>query len=685
MKNAKLDLARFLLPDFLSVVKARLSTAVCLGLLIFPVDAVSAAPSGPQSPVQNSDYKVPIRLACVGDSITEGSGAAKGMSYPAQLQVLLGESWQVKNFGVGGRTLMRSGDFPYWKEDRFKQAQEFDPNVVVIMLGTNDTKPQNWSHKEEFEKDYRDLVKTFQNLKSKPRIFLCRAVPVPGAGNFGINEAGIQEQIPIVDRLAKEVGAGVIDMHAALIEKANLLPDRVHPNTEGAGEMAKAAYQVLTGMDPSKIMRPNSLFRSNAVLPRDVEFPVWGTAADGTKITVQFAGQNVTTTAAGGKWTVRLKPLHASADPKPMKITGSTTITLDNILVGDVWLASGQSNMERQLGPRKPQQDIVGWQEAAAAAKFPLIREYKLPEKFSNAPVDDGEGRWAVCSPETAPDFSAVGFFFARELQPKVKVPIGIIHSAWGGTVVEAWTSAEALKEEGIAMSDVKNQNSPAALYQGMIAPLLPFPIKGVIWYQGESNNSNAKEYRDRFPAMIADWRKHWKSPKLPFFFVQIAPFKDMSPEIREAQFLALEKVPATAMAVATDVGDANDIHPTNKEPVGVRLSLGARAIAYGEKIEYSGPLYQSMKVSGDKVGIMFSHVGKGLQAKGGELKGFTIAGADGNFVPAAAEIRGGAVIVSSKDVPQPKAVRYGWANVPDVNLFNQEGLPASPFRTDVD
>ncbi|MEO7101081.1 MAG: GDSL-type esterase/lipase family protein [Luteolibacter sp.] len=238
--------------------KAQSSSVCFLGLLFCFTNLVSADPVDPQSPIKISAYKSPVRLACVGDSITQGSGAAKGKSYPAQLQELLGGGWQVGNFGVSGRTLMRSGDFPYWNEAKFKQAQEFKPDVVVIMLGTNDTKPGNWSHKDEFEKDYRDLVKTFQNLQSKPRVFVCRAVPVPEPGNYGINEAAIQEQIPMVEKLAKDLGAGVIDMHAALMGKENLLPDHVHPNTEGAGEMAKAAYKVLTGMDPAKIIFPSN-------------------------------------------------------------------------------------------------------------------------------------------------------------------------------------------------------------------------------------------------------------------------------------------------------------------------------------------------------------------------------------------------------------------------------------------
>ena len=218
-----------------------------------------------------------------------------------------------------------------------------------------------------------------------------------------------------------------------------------------------------------------------------------------------------------------------------------------------------------------------------------------------------------------------------------------------------------------------------------MIAPIIPYAIKGAIWYQGESNASKAKQYRTLFPAMIADWRARWKQGAFPFLFVQIAPFKGQPPEIREAQFLTLAQVENSAMAVTTDVGDANDIHPSKKEPVGQRLALAARALAYGDKIEYSGPLYESMTVENGKAVIRFRHLGGGIVAKDGPLKGFTIAGRDGQFVPAEAEIKGSTVVVSAVGISEPRAVRYGWENVPDVNLFNKEGLPASPFRTDVD
>lgn len=447
--------------------------------------------------------------------------------------------------------------------------------------------------------------------------------------------------------------------------------------------MAEEGHQALTGQDPATITRVNSLFRDNAVLQRGVELPVWGTAEDGTKVTVEFAGQSATSTAAGGKWTVKLKPLSANATGAEMKITGSNTIAIENLLVGDVWLASGQSNMQRPLKPLKGQKGIIGWEDAVASADFPLIRDYEVAKQFGGTASTEANGTWQVCSKDTAGGFSGVAFFFARALQPAIKVPLGIIHSSWGGTRIEAWTDMDVLKAAGVKTDTGKAQNSAAALNNGMIEPLLPFPIKGVIWYQGESNRGNVREYGRLFPAMIADWRKRWQSPELPFLFVQLPPYKKTPPEFREMQAATAAKVAHTAMAVTTDVGNEKDVHPLDKVPVGKRLALAARAVAYGEGIPYSSPVYQAMKVADGKVVLSFTHADGGLVAKDGSLKGFTIAGEDGNFIPAEAEIRGSEVVVGSKDVPQPKAVRYGWSNVPDVNLWNKDGLPASPFRTD--
>lgn len=618
-------------------------------------------------------------------------------------------------------------------------------------------------------------------------------------------------------------------------------------------------------------VRPNSLFADNAVLQRGKELPVWGTARDGERVTIEFAGQKVLTVAKDGKWQVRLKPMKVAVTPRTMTIIGENTVTLTNILVGDVWVASGQSNMERPLGPREGQKPIVNWQAEAAAADYPAIREYYVPEHLAYAPAVDANGRWRICSPQTVQDFSAVGYFFARDVYQAEKVPIGILFTAWGGTVAEAWTSADSLKSMADFKSDLEfvkqtashpestqsqfaerlarwyaendpgsardanwsaaelslagwtltnlprlfddnfdgviwfrkeiglpaswageaavlrlgaiddadttwvngvqvgatdnwlaqrnypvpagvltpgrnviairaldtggvggftgkpeqlkmeivgegqiapiplagewysregcsltntppvppkpdnNPNRATVLYNAMIAPLQSFPIKGVIWYQGESNNGRANQYQELFPLLISDWRLGWHCGEFPFLFVQIAPYRDMKPDLREAQFLTLKTSPHTAMAVITDAGDANDIHPAQKQVPGQRLALAARALAYGEKLEYSGPLFDSMRVEGDRAVISFTHTGGGLVAKDGALKGFVIAGADKNFVTAKAEIRGMKVVVWSDQVRVPMAVRYGWANVPDVNLFNKEGLPASPFGTDND
>lgn len=438
-------------------------------------------------------------------------------------------------------------------------------------------------------------------------------------------------------------------------------------------------------------VKPNPLFADGAVLQRGQVVPVWGSADEGEKVTVEFGNQKLTTTTQDGKWRVDLKSLEAGG-PFTMKISGKNTLEIKNLLVGEVWVCSGQSNMEMKLSGIDPNK------EEQAKANFPKVRMFTVKRTTAASPQTEHKGSWSECTPENAGSFSAVGYFFAKDLHEKLAVPIGLVHSSWGGTAAQAWTSIEGLKAHPElkpfavradaavkkAANTPVNHGHPTSLYNGMIAPIVPYAMKGVIWYQGETNRFNPKQYQTLFPALITDWRNKWKQGDFPFLYVQVAPYKEMPPEIREAQFLTLSKSKHTAMTVTTDVGDANDIHPKAKQPVGHRLALAARAMAYGEKIEYSGPLYASMKVSGDAIELSFKHVGGGLVAKDGDLKGFTIAGADGKFVPAKALIKGDKILVSADEVKSPKAVRYGWANVPDVNLFNKDGLPASPFRTDV-
>ncbi len=474
---------------------------------------------------------------------------------------------------------------------------------------------------------------------------------------------------------------------------------------------------------------PNPLFTDGAVLQRDKPVPVWGTARDGEKVTVEFENQKLNTTAADGKWSVNLKPLKAGG-PFTMTITGDNQVTVKDLLVGEVWLCSGQSNMHfRMVSVENSAQEI-------AAANDPNLRFFNVPQQMAQSPTTALQGDWKRVSPETAGECSAVAYYFGRELQQKLGVPVGLLISSVGGTRIESWMRAETLAATGESTDLVKKwsdisamefarigaeysafqyqrdqvhpkaakeakaqgqpvppppvapkirtHDCPSALHNGMIAPLQPFAIRGAIWYQGESNSGQPAPYEKLLPALIGDWRRVWGEP-FPFLFVQIAPHRNTHPAFREAQLRIWQKTPLTAMAVTADVGDANNIHPTRKEPVGQRLALAAQVLAYGERVEYSGPIYDSMKAKDGEIVLNFKHVGGGLISKDGELKGFTIAGADKKFVPAKAEIQGSTIIVSAEGMADPKAVRYGWANVPDVNLFNHEGLPASPFRTDSD
>ena len=475
-----------------------------------------------------------------------------------------------------------------------------------------------------------------------------------------------------------------------------------------------------------------AVFSDNMVLQRGMAIPIWGTADAGEKVTVTLGDQSASAVVdRAGRWMVKLKPLDA-AGTVALQITGKNTITLKNVLVGEVWICSGQSNMEWRVRNSTDSENEI------AAARYPKIRLFQVKKAVAAEPLSETEGAWVECSPETIPDFTAVGYFFGRELHNTLDVPVGLIKTAWGGTPAEAWTSNAMLKTDPdfrpildrwatiLATADQIAQqhekrvaqwqeaakkakadgkpvprrprspvgpNHPhraSGLYNGMIAPLLPFAIKGAIWYQGESNASRAYQYRKLFPAMIRDWRKNWAQGDFPFLFVQLANFRQVVEEpaesdwaeLREAQSMTLS-LPNTGMAVIIDIGEANNIHPKNKQDVGRRLGLAAGKIAYGRDVVYSGPVMTSITIENDRIRIHFKHVGGGLVAKGGELKGFAIAGPDKKFVWAQAKIENDTVVVQADQVPDPIAVRYAWADNPVCNLYNKEGLPASPFRTD--
>jgi sialate O-acetylesterase len=471
---------------------------------------------------------------------------------------------------------------------------------------------------------------------------------------------------------------------------------------------------------------PHPIFTDNMVLQQGTDVIVWGKAAAGEKVAVrlEFRGANAggatgtgTIADKDGNWRVKL-PAQKAGTGYTLKIDGNNGITIKNVAVGEVWVCSGQSNMQWEMW--RLTKDDQG-KKVSAEAKHPDIRLMTLPRRPSAVPEYDFQprteprgkdgamvtfGKWQVCEPDTALEFSAVAYYFGRDLEKALKVPVGLIATNWGGTLCEAWTSLEALDAEPSLKyladrartaakqyeTDKKqpNQNSPTALYNGMIHPIINFPVKGAIWYQGESNAGRAYEYRTLYPTMIKDWRSRWKV-ELPFVGVQLAPYWDGNSngvryaELRDAQLHATQVLPKVGLAVITDVGDEKDIHPQQKAPVGARLALNARALAYGEKIEFSGPIYKEAKFENGAATLSFRHIGGGLVAKDGDLVGFTIAGKDGKFLPAKAVIKGETVVVTNENVPEPTAVRYGWVNFanPTLNLFNKDGLPASPFRTD--
>ena len=441
------------------------------------------------------------------------------------------------------------------------------------------------------------------------------------------------------------------------------------------------------------------VFGDYMVLQRGAVAPVWGTAAPGEKVTVEFAGQTKRTVAGpDGQWRVRLDAINDLKVSPLFKVTGENVIRLKEVIVGEVWFASGQSNMAW------PVSKCHDFEKEKGVAKFRHIRMFTTARKPALEPQAAVDGKWTECTPETVGAFSGTAYFFARALHEKLKVPVGIVHSSWGGTAIEAWTSWEAqqgdprlqLVHQPWKDKAVADRNKPANLFNGMVNPHIPYAIRGAIWYQGERNSRHigfAKAYSIQLPMMINDWRRRWGQGDFPFLFVQLPNFKavNLDPNAvsvwahtRESMAKTLV-LPNTGMATTIDIGEAKDIHPKNKQEVGRRLANWALAEFYNQAdVPTSGPLYESHKIEGSKVIVTFRHA-KGLAAKGGrEVAGFAMAGADKKFYGATAIIRqDGCVEVNCELVEQPAAIRYGWADNPVVNLVNRHGLPAAPFRTD--
>lgn len=449
---------------------------------------------------------------------------------------------------------------------------------------------------------------------------------------------------------------------------------------------------IWVNMSFAKIWLP-SILSDNMVLQQNSQANIWGwTTATSEKITVigSWNNQEITIEAFQGVWSVQL-PTPKAGGPYFITVKGHETIKLQNVLIGEVWLGSGQSNMEWT-----PTMGLDNADEEIKNAKYPNIRFFTVLRHKSESPQDNTFGNWVTCSPQTMKDFSSVAYFFGRRLHQGLSVPIGLINSSWGGTPIEVWIPEEIYDNEEELKGEVDKltefawwPKDPGVAYNAMINPITNFNIAGVIWYQGESNRDNAFSYLKSFSLLIDSWRGQWQK-EFPFYFVQIAPFNYKSLNnlgssvVHEAQLQTMLTVPKTGMVVTNDIGNLKNIHPTNKQAVGKRLALWALAKTYGIKnIVFSGPTYKSMEVNKKKIILHFNHIAEGLATNGDSLTEFYIAGSDQNFYEAKAEIVGKTVVVSSPKVKNPVAVRFAFSDIAEPNLSNSAGLPASGFRTD--
>jgi len=669
----------------------------------------------------------PIKVACVGNSITYGYGLAdrEKEAYPVRLQELLGEGYDVRNFGRNGATLLRRGHRPYIKQKEYADAKAFAADIVVIHLGINDTDPRNWpNYRDEFIADYRALIDTFQMLNPKCRVLIARMTPLTTLHSRF--ESGTRdwhdEENEAIDKVAKGAGVQLFNLFEPLYKRPELFQDAVHPNAEGAKIIADIVYSAITG-DYGGLKMP-VLYSDNMMLQYGRPLAIAGTANADDIVTVQIAGQKHEAKCAdNGCWSVSIDPLKAGG---PYTLTVSTkkqTISYKNILAGDVWLCSGQSNMAFKLA------SAVTAQKDIPLANNSNIRLYNMDaiwptdnveweqsalDSINNLKYLHTDG-WTECTSETARDFSAIAYYFGRELQQKLDVPVGLICNAVGGSTTESWVDRHSLEYEFPAvMRDWLNNDfiqdwargrakkniakalannplqrhpyQPCYMWEAGILPLEHFDIKGVIWYQGESNAHNKDAHAKLFQLLVKGWREYWNNLDLPFYFVQLSSIERPSwPWFRDSQRLLLDKLNNVGMAVCSDLGDPKDVHPRKKLEVGQRLAALALNKTYGfSNIVPSGPLFNRVAFINGSALVSFDYADQLKSSDGKEISTFELAGEDGLFYPAKASFIGNATLeVKSEKVPNPVVVRYGWQPYTEANLVNEAGLPASTFRSD--
>lgn len=666
-----------------------------------------------------------IKVACVGNSITYGFGLPDRatQAYPVQLQHLLGERYEVANFGKSGATLLNKGHRPYTRQEEYRKAVEFAGDIVVIHLGINDTDPRNWpNYRDFFVKDYLELIDTFRQANPAVRILIARMTPIADRHpRFLSGTRDWHGEIQTaIETVARHANVQLIDFHAPLYPYPYLLPDAVHPNAEGASIMAKTVYSAITGDYGGLKMPP--LYTDNMVLQRNTPLLIRGTADSGEQVTVRIGRQQWNaTTGTDGKWSVRLTPLKTGETYTLTISTPRRTLEYKNVLAGEVWLCSGQSNMEFML-----KQSSTGKKNIPQAGDDQL-RLYDMKARWRTDAVEwdtsvldslnhlqyFADTQWNICTPQSASNFSAIAYYFGQMLRDSLQVPVGLICNAVGGSPTEAWVDRSTLEYQfpailkdwthndfiqdwvrGRAALNIKKSQDnyqrhpyePCYLYESGIRPLEQYPIKGVIWYQGESNAHNREAHEKLFKLLVGSWRKNWEDDSLPFYYVQLSSIDRPSwPWFRDSQRKLMKEIPHTGMAVSSDWGDSLDVHPRNKKPIGKRLARWAMHQTYGYRtLLPSGPLFRQADFRQDAVWVTFDY-GQGMKSSDGKpLRTFELAEVEGLYYPAEAEVAGDSRLkITSQHVRHPRYIRYGWQPFTRANLVNADGLPASTFRAE--
>lgn len=668
-----------------------------------------------------------IKVACVGNSVTYGMGIPEESErYPQRLQVMLGDKYDVRNFGNSGATLLKNGHKPYNALPEYTQALAFKPDVVIIHLGLNDTDPRNWpKFRDQFVRDYIALIDTFKAVNPKAEVKICRMTPIfTGHPRFKSSTREWYWQVQQrIESIAQIKQVELIDLHTPLHQRPDLFPDDLHPNGEGARILAETVYGAITRDFGG--LRLDPIYSSGMVMQRHAPIVFRGKANGNTSVSVSFNGNTKTNKPQlNGEWQVAFDALPAGGPYKAVIKAGKEAITLTDILVGEVWMCSGQSNMVFMVKQGATAKTDI------ANANNPNIRLYNMqPIELTNDYAWSKESlqkvnalgyfaptTWQVCSPETVADFSAVAYHFGKRIAEEENVPVGLILNAVGGSPTEAWISRLALemhpdlvnmfsnwttsdyaykwcRDRGV--SNMRNADNvamqrhpyqPAYLYEASVAPFVHFNIAGVIWYQGESNEGNVELHDVLFQEMVSSWRKAWNKP-LPFYYVQLSSMavgRESWGHFRDSQRRLLAKLPHSGMAVSSDWGDSTDVHPRHKQPVGNRLALWALHDLYGKtEIVPSGPLFKSADYRDGSVYVAFDY-DKGLTTSDNKpLRTFEVAEYPGLFYPAQATVEGNLIKVYSDSVPNPRYVRYGYNSFSDGNLVNEAGLPASTFTTE--